>query len=32
MPVLEGVVKGLTRAMNGREIVRYRLAAGDSCY
>jgi len=29
--VLEGSVKVLTRAENGREIVLYRLAAGDSC-
>ena len=29
--VLQGSVKVLTRALNGREIVLYRLAAGDSC-
>ena len=29
--VLEGSVKVLTRAENGREIVLYRLTAGDSC-
>jgi CRP/FNR family transcriptional regulator len=29
--VLEGGVKVLTRALNGREIVLYRLGAGDSC-
>ena len=29
--VLEGGVKVLTRAPNGREIVLYRLGAGDSC-
>jgi len=29
--VLEGVVKVLMRALNGREIVLYRLGAGDSC-
>jgi CRP/FNR family transcriptional regulator len=29
--VLEGAVKVLTRALNGREIVLYRLGAGDSC-
>jgi CRP/FNR family transcriptional regulator len=29
--VLEGRVKVLTRAQNGREIVLYRLGAGDSC-
>jgi CRP/FNR family transcriptional regulator len=31
MLVLEGGVKVLTRALNGREIVLYRLGAGDSC-
>jgi CRP/FNR family transcriptional regulator len=31
MLVLEGSVKVLTRALNGREIVLYRLGAGDSC-
>jgi CRP/FNR family transcriptional regulator len=31
MLVLEGCVKVLTRAQNGREIVLYRLGAGDSC-
>ena len=29
--VLKGSVKVLTRALNGREIVLYRLGAGDSC-
>jgi CRP/FNR family transcriptional regulator len=29
--VLQGGVKVLTRALNGREIVLYRLGAGDSC-
>jgi len=29
--VLQGSVKVLTRALNGREIVLYRLGAGDSC-
>ena len=29
--VLDGSVKVLTRAENGREIVLYRLASGDSC-
>ena len=29
--VLQGSVKVLTRALNGREIVLYRLTAGDSC-
>ena len=29
--VLRGTLKVLTRAMNGREIVLYRLGAGDSC-
>jgi CRP/FNR family transcriptional regulator len=29
--ILEGRVKVLTRAENGREIVLYRLGAGDSC-
>lgn len=29
--VLEGDVKVLTRAANGREIVLYRLGAGDTC-
>jgi hypothetical protein len=29
--VLDGSVKVLTRAENGREIVLYRLTAGDSC-
>jgi CRP/FNR family transcriptional regulator len=29
--VLEGGVKVLSRAENGREIVLYRLGAGDSC-
>ena len=29
--VLQGNVKVLTRALNGREIVLYRLGAGDSC-
>jgi CRP/FNR family transcriptional regulator len=29
--ILEGRVKVLTRAENGREIVLYRLDAGDSC-
>lgn len=31
MLVLDGSVKVLTRAENGREIVLYRLTAGDSC-
>ncbi|HYQ72081.1 MAG TPA: Crp/Fnr family transcriptional regulator [Gammaproteobacteria bacterium] len=31
MLVMEGAVKVLTRALNGREIVLYRLGAGDSC-
>jgi CRP/FNR family transcriptional regulator len=31
MLVLEGGVKVLMRALNGREIVLYRLGAGDSC-
>ena len=31
MLVLDGDVKVLTRALNGREIVLYRLGAGDSC-
>jgi CRP/FNR family transcriptional regulator len=31
MLVLDGGVKVLTRALNGREIVLYRLGAGDSC-
>jgi len=29
--VLQGKVRVLTRALNGREIVLYRLGAGDSC-
>jgi CRP/FNR family transcriptional regulator len=29
--VLQGTVRVLTRALNGREIVLYRLGAGDSC-
>lgn len=29
--VLEGSVRVMTRAENGREIVLYRLGAGDSC-
>mgnify|MGYP001813319624 CR=1 FL=1 len=29
--VLDGAVKVLSRAENGREIVLYRLGAGDSC-
>jgi len=29
--VLHGSVRVLTRALNGREIVLYRLGAGDSC-
>jgi len=29
--ILDGRVKVLTRAENGREIVLYRLGAGDSC-
>ena len=29
--VLEGSVKVLSRAENGREIILYRLGAGDSC-
>jgi CRP/FNR family transcriptional regulator len=29
--VLQGSVKVMTRALNGREIVLYRLGAGDSC-
>ena len=29
--VVEGTVKVLTRAENGREIVLYRLGSGDSC-
>jgi len=29
--VLQGAVRVLTRAVNGREIVLYRLGAGDSC-
>jgi len=29
--VLKGIVKVFTRAENGREIVLYRLADGDSC-
>ena len=29
--VIEGSVKVMTRAENGREIVLYRLGPGDSC-
>ena len=29
--VLDGSVKVLSRAENGREIILYRLGAGDSC-
>ena len=29
--VLDGVIKVFSRAENGREIVLYRLSAGDSC-